>query len=978
MKYSKDIIILLFFLIRLSLNSILIDKIDINILDIDLDYYKNENKYLLINYYDNTFHYSKKYDTNENLLKEEKNKHENKIIKNLYYYQKTDNYVSVVESNSFYKSIQVFYNNKIIELNLDKYREILSVSICDDNTLLVVQEGKDSQRNFLLYNYPPKEEPESKFTDTFPSFYSNIWVFGLKNTFAKIFYEKEDKLALKIINKDSSVIASKSLSTNLDDDIVASYIDLNNKDLFLLCFVGYSFTSGKVKCAVVKYNNNQIILGKYLTVFNSCPDLLHRITINLIQNNKMAIGCTTFESVYISFLDYSSDQLKPGIYFDKKIINKPNGIVFNPYINYYQNKGYILYYLYGEESENYSGLYKTSLNPSCENFDIILNYVNEKQILSFNEYINSGFEEKKMKFKFIYIDKNVAIYLNNKKVKLGNEYSQDKIFEIESKYSPKEMKIIFSISNQNSNCSAKITFKSYDIKIRNKTEKCIKTKNGKINNLLNHELVNDFKTDSEKIEFKFQFENEVTNNELFYIYNGKKFKCKKNNKYDVICQSPIPKKEIKSIKIKNEYKIESKFVCENSIFIDTLKIIDPYILEVFDAKNLKELTQTINKNYNPAKIIKNFDLDMITYYYWFSCYSHCTIEQVQNNKCCNNYLKEWEIFDYKSYDYTFLEYLKNYIKVSHKINENLKNELLKLKIEVKRYLVFKNDKYKKYVLLFGGYDNPNEYLLSLLLSGKKMFEIDEKTVEVNDFLRKEFKSIENDIFSIELIDDITKNKDYQIIFIGHSFGGAIATLSIYSFVKNYIEDRDPVLITFGQPRVGNEEFAKKFNQLIPNVYRIAKTDDKITMIPPIKEKLGEWYDKFQSNAFVIIFERLKQAFELISQFNGLSALVIKLFKILVEDLISNIKDEILEYLAEELFSDFIGYCHIGGLYLLNKEENSFIHCRDFGNEETNHYICKNYNWNIFKFSFNNHNYFLKNQNMNERCLKEINFKNNKK
>ena len=102
-----------------------------------------------------------------------------------------------------------------------------------------------------------------------------------------------------------------------------------------------------------------------------------------------------------------------------------------------------------------------------------------------------------------------------------------------------------------------------------------------------------------------------------------------------------------------------------------------------------------------------------------------------------------------------------------------------------------------------------------------------------------------------------------------------------------------------------------------------------------------------------------------------------MFKILVEDLCSNIRDEILEHLAEEIFSDFIGYCHIGGLYLLNKEENSFIHCRDFGNEETNHYICKNYNWNIFKFSFSNHNYFLKNQNINERCLKEINFKKNK-
>ena len=141
-------------------------------------------------------------------------------------------------------------------------------------------------------------------------------VFGLKNTFAKVCYEEKDKLILKIINKDSSVIASKSLSTDLDDKIVASYIDLNNKDLFLLCFVGYGFTSGKVQCSAAKYNNNQIILGEYLTVFTSCPAFVHKITINLIQNNKLALSCTTYESVYISFLDYSSNRLKPSNYFD--------------------------------------------------------------------------------------------------------------------------------------------------------------------------------------------------------------------------------------------------------------------------------------------------------------------------------------------------------------------------------------------------------------------------------------------------------------------------------------------------------------------------------------------------------------------------------------------------------------------------------------------------------------------------------------
>ena len=69
------------------------------------------------------------------------------------------------------------------------------------------------------------------------------------------------------------------------------------------------------------------------------------------------------------------------------------------------------------------------------------------------------------------------------------------------------------------------------------------------------------------------------------------------------------------------------------------------------------------------------------------------------------------------------------------------------------------------------------------------------------------------------------NKDYQIIFVGHSLGGAMATLSsFYCFDQNIIK-AEPVLLTFGQPRVGNELFAKYFTKKVKQIYRFARSKD---------------------------------------------------------------------------------------------------------------------------------------------------------
>ena len=72
-----------------------------------------------------------------------------------------------------------------------------------------------------------------------------------------------------------------------------------------------------------------------------------------------------------------------------------------------------------------------------------------------------------------------------------------------------------------------------------------------------------------------------------------------------------------------------------------------------------------------------------------------------------------------------------------------------------------------------------------------------------------FEEIKNDIFSESILNDIKANKDYKIIFTGHSLGGAISTLASYYFAKFNLAENEPVLITFGQPTVGDENFERE-------------------------------------------------------------------------------------------------------------------------------------------------------------------------
>jgi predicted lipase len=77
--------------------------------------------------------------------------------------------------------------------------------------------------------------------------------------------------------------------------------------------------------------------------------------------------------------------------------------------------------------------------------------------------------------------------------------------------------------------------------------------------------------------------------------------------------------------------------------------------------------------------------------------------------------------------------------------------------------------------------------------------------------------------------------NYQIIFTGHSLGGALATLAAVDFHDHYGFGDRISLYTFGAPRVGDRKWARFVNSLpfASRIYRIQRKGDPVVQLPPL-------------------------------------------------------------------------------------------------------------------------------------------------
>ena len=86
---------------------------------------------------------------------------------------------------------------------------------------------------------------------------------------------------------------------------------------------------------------------------------------------------------------------------------------------------------------------------------------------------------------------------------------------------------------------------------------------------------------------------------------------------------------------------------------------------------------------------------------------------------------------------------------------------------------------------------------------------------------------------------------------GHSLGGAMAMLAAYDIALKFPRFREQIQIYgYAYPRVGNPTFAKSFNNLIPNSYRIVNYADSTWLLPPTQFEKSIYLHVGQAWSFV--------------------------------------------------------------------------------------------------------------------------------
>ena len=232
----------------------------------------------------------------------------------------------------------------------------------------------------------------------------------------------------------------------------------------------------------------------------------------------------------------------------------------------------------------------------------------------------------------------------------------------------------------------------------------------------------------------------------------------------------------------------------------------------YDGSKLISLSYSPNEDYDATEnvSIENFSQEMISYYSWFASYGNCYDEDIPLF-CCKDYIdfftNKWKVVSESS--------IENYFEFN--------------------YVLFRSDEYRKYIIAFPGTRNSILELLNEIANSKLVnYNGIDNGIKVVSYFHKVTQELKETIFTLDVLSDINNHPGYQFISVGHSLGGAIATLVLYEGVNKrfiYPKYNEPVLITFGQPRTGNENFVLDFNSKITNVIRVVRDGDIVASVP---------------------------------------------------------------------------------------------------------------------------------------------------
>ena len=139
---------------------------------------------------------------------------------------------------------------------------------------------------------------------------------------------------------------------------------------------------------------------------------------------------------------------------------------------------------------------------------------------------------------------------------------------------------------------------------------------------------------------------------------------------------------------------------------------------------------------------------------------------------------------------------------------------------------------KKLSVIFRGTESKRDVLTDLNIIQVKMPISNTKEEEyphVHWGFYNQFQQLEPQLNKV-LAEYNSSNNEREIVFSGHSLGGALATIAALKYAEQYPE-LEVNCVTFGSPRVGNPIFAKYFDEYVNDSYRFVNDNDPVPCVP---------------------------------------------------------------------------------------------------------------------------------------------------
>ncbi|KAK9786889.1 hypothetical protein WJX73_001830 [Symbiochloris irregularis] len=131
--------------------------------------------------------------------------------------------------------------------------------------------------------------------------------------------------------------------------------------------------------------------------------------------------------------------------------------------------------------------------------------------------------------------------------------------------------------------------------------------------------------------------------------------------------------------------------------------------------------------------------------------------------------------------------------------------------------------------------------------------------EVHQGFLEQFQAVSNTTNSSSSISDVLSSLNggaypVRIDCIGHSLGGGVASLCGVWAAQTW-PAADVRVVTFGSPKVGNQDWAQSFLATVGRSYRVVNMYDEVPALPPITDYVHIDYGLWLNNGTVFVGDR---------------------------------------------------------------------------------------------------------------------------